>query len=96
MTLKMVLVTLLMRSAVPIWLPWLPEPKITIPNPLFGLFWSPIVFAAALTTVVRSTKSWVAGVAMTTGASMILLRSMVWSRARALDEAENMLGLIGS
>ena len=68
---KIVVVILLMRSAVLIW-PFLPKR----PQPLFGLFKSPIVFAAALMTVLRFLRSSTAGVAMTAGARMMPVASM--------------------
>lgn len=67
--LKIVVVILLTRSAVPIWPPL--EPSRPNPQPLLGLFSAPIVFAAALMTALRSAKSCTAGVATAAGARMM-------------------------
>ncbi len=73
--LRMVLVMLLTRSAVPIWpLP----PRRLKPKPRFGLFGSPIALAAALMTLLRSTRSCTAGVvAMAVGIKMMPVTSIV-------------------
>lgn len=73
-----VFVMLFRRSAVPMPLP----PPMLKPQPRFGLFVSPIVFAAALTTVLRLTRSCTAGVATAAGARMmpvtyIVVKSML-------------------
>lgn len=68
-----VVVILFTKSAVPICPPAL-EPN---PQPLFGLFGSAIVTAAALTIVRKLIRSCTAGVAIATCASMIPVTIMV-------------------
>lgn len=72
--LRMVVVTLLTRSAVPIC-PFPPKLK---PHPRFGLFVSPIVLAAVLITALRSIRSCNAGVARAAGVRMIAVNNIVW------------------
>lgn len=70
--LRIVVVMLLTRSAVPIWPPPPPPPpRKPKPQPLLGLFSAPIVFAAALMTALKSIRSWTAGVATAAGARII-------------------------
>jgi hypothetical protein len=82
-----VFVILLTKSAVP-----MPSPlPILKPQPRFGLFRSPIVPAAALTTVLKSARSLTAGVAMAIGARMMPVKSMAGNMECSLMWTENML-----